>query len=78
MHEDADSVSTESPSYFSYLGEHKTDWPASPRVKTSRSQGKHLRKIGRGSPRVTFEVILSMLGTSIYMVNTYIALLMRT
>ena len=58
MHEDADSVSTESPSYFYYLGEHKTDWPASPRVKTSRSRGKHLSKIERGSPGVIFEVIL--------------------
>ena len=57
MHKHAGSVSTESPSYFYYLGEHKTDWPASPRVKTSRSRGKHLSKIGRGSPRVTLEIV---------------------
>ena len=62
MHKKLDSVSTESPSYFSYLGEDvkQTSYP----VPGSRHlvPGDTLDKKRRDSPQVTFETKLNWTG----------------
>ena len=58
MHKDADSAYTESPSYFSYLGETKLDRLGSPRVKTSCSWGKQLSKVRGAVPELLLRLTI--------------------
>ena len=72
MHEDADSISTESPSYFSYLGENikLTGRP----VPGSRhlAPGKTSKQDRKGQSPSTVRDCLFMCGAKLYTINTYI------
>ena len=78
MHEDADLISTESPNYFSYLGEKLLNRLSGQSPgKTSSSRGKATKHIiNRGSPRALFETIY-LRGANTYVVDTHVVVLLQ-